>query len=128
MAGDDISLEVGDEAQNVNAGKRNTQNTQRAGDNYFGGQPGSDLMQVWIRLSEHGQQINDLIRQMDDLPNRVRQLEKTEVIIRPGPEVIIRPVQESMSVKTLSQILIAALIIVILLIGYLVYWTVTNAS
>ena len=144
MTGDEIDADVGDAAENLNIGKKNRQqnqrvdpsqqNTQRAGDNYFGGGPNNELMQVWLKLSEHGQQIQDLIRRMDNLPERVRDLEKTEVVIRPrpvdGPEVIIRaaPESQNLSTRTLMIVLVSALAIVIALVACLVYWQIAHAA
>lgn len=133
MAGDDINLEAGDEAENVIAGKRNRQERidPRQTVNFQGDTGGSDITRIWIELGRHGQDINTLIRQMDDLPARVRDLEKTEVVIRTranaDPEIVIRPAPQ-FSTRTLLIVLVTALAIIIALVAFLVYWQITHAA
>lgn len=156
MAGDEINLDTGDDAANAIAGKRNVQQTQRnqpsqhmrAGDVYY--TKDSDMVQIWLKLADQKiednrqdlqdqrRDIRDLDRRMDNLPERVRALENTEVVIRPSvapdarPEVVIRqlapqPEASNLSMRTLLIVLIVALGIVIVLVG-LLYWQVASAG
>jgi hypothetical protein len=134
----DIKTDVGDDAENIVAGKENQQQasrirndpkqSMRSGDVYFNNQ---DNLQIWMKLIELASKLSDLTMQMDDLPNRVGRLERMEVVVRPGPEVVIRPIPPStdptlLTMRSLFTILIVAVIIIGGLIGFAVFWQVIH--
>lgn len=142
LPGDEIDADVGDEAENLNIGRRNRQQNQRVDpsqqntqsvDNRSYGANAIDreLSRLSADVGRHSQQILELIIKMDDLPARVRDLEKTEVVIRPRPndvpEIVIRPAAQ-LSTRTLMIVLVGSLAIVIALVAFLVYWQVTHGS
>jgi len=105
---------------------------QRAGDMYVGTGERND-MSVWVEIMRLSSRIQELTQQMDNLPNRVDQLERTEVIVKPGPEVMIRQVAVApppvdaivLTAKTLLIILFVSLILIAILVGWLIYLGVT---
>lgn len=83
-----------------------------------------DNMMLWAKLLEIGGTVNHLVIQMDNLPHRVDRLERLEVVVRPGPEVILRPATHdsvTLSAKTLIFIFLVALLAVLALVAWLVY-------
>jgi len=85
--------------------------------------------QMWAKILEHGMEIQNLVRQMDNLPDRVTKLERLEVVVKPGPEVVIKQTATSagnFSMRALFVVLIIALIVVISLVAFLVYWQVSR--
>lgn len=130
---DRTEADVGDDAGQAAIGKGNQQQSSdnrsrprqdmRGGDTYFG-KP--DDMQVWVRLLDMAAQIREITAQMD-------RLERTEVVVRPGPEVVIRPstpapVPDSvnLSVRVIFAILILALVLVVALVVVLIFLRVSN--
>lgn len=92
----------------------------------------ADYIQLWMKILELAQQIREVtfqVNQAAGLPDRVRRLEEgLEVVIRSGPEILIRPNSESVriSVHTLISILIGVVVVVIILVAYLVYLQLQN--
>lgn len=131
---DKITADVGDEAESLAIGKGNQQQrnaarqNMRAGDINF---TSPDSLQIWVKLLDMAAQIRELTIQMDDLPRRVTRLEDTEVIVRPGPEVVIRPAARvnettNLSLQTVLIIVLVAAVVVVALVGVLVYLQVSN--
>lgn len=130
---DKIAADVGDEADTVAVGKGNQQQRQdprqqmRSGDINF---TNPDSFQIWVKLLDMAAQIRELTIQMDDLPRRVTRLEDTEVIVRPGPEVVIRPAAKhettNLSLQAVLIIVMAAVVVVVVLVAALVFWQVSN--
>lgn len=118
---------VGNDADQVAQGKRNQQQTMRAGDVHVGA---SGDFPVW-KLMEMAADIRALVLQMDDLPykvgrltDQVGRLERLEVVVREGPEVVIRPVAHdtiNLSVRMIAIIFLVALVAVLALVAWLVF-------
>lgn len=152
---DETNLETGDNAEDVIAGKKNQQQrteqrsdprqSVRAGDTFISGSSDSSIQMIWYRIIEHGQQIRDLISEMDDLPEKVRELKnqieaqkntleklkELEVIVR-KEEVVIRtqlppvpkpPESLNISIRTLFVTLVIIGIFIALAVGFLVWRT-----
>lgn len=99
--------------------------SQRAGDTYYGGQGGDDNRYIFFKMLEMAGDIQALSIKIDDIPGRVGRLERTEVVVRPGPEVIVRPLEQpgdsiNLSVKAVIIILAVALLLVLILVVILV--------
>lgn len=126
--------EVEGDSENVAVGTRNRQRTdsrsQRQGDtqqNVNFSNP--DSMHLWMKLMEVASIVNSLVLQMDDLPNRVGRLERLEVVVKPGPEVIIRPAAHdtvNLSVRMIVIMFVVALFLSLALAVFLIYWQVAN--
>lgn len=139
---DEIHLDAGDNASDVVAGKGNQQSRQQANprqtmrggaNNYYNG----DNSQQWIiaQILDHAQQLRELTRRLDDLPNKfielkgrfdvqvekVERLEDLEVVVR-KEDVVIRaatpPEATTISNRTLT---LALMIISFLLLSGLLY-------
>lgn len=102
----------------------------RGGDQYFGQTSQSDNMQIWMKILEMAADMRVFAEKLDDLPGRVGRLEKTEVVVRPGPEVVIRPIQQSdsvnLSLRVVYIILIGSLVLVGLLVAVLIFQGLAN--
>lgn len=119
---------------------------QRSGDINFGGgdmniwskllEMKDDIRAVNTDLRDLNRQTAEITRKIDDLPGRVARLEKTEIVVHPGPEGVIRlmppavlpnpPDSVVLSVKALFTILIVAVLLVVALIGVLVFLRLTH--
>jgi hypothetical protein len=127
MSDDVVDGTVGREADGVVVGKGNTQQSNRAGDINLSGQ--SNEYAVWFKLLEMADQIRALVRDMDDLPNRVRRLEDVEVIVK-ASEVVIRPRAQdvnSLTDRMLLIILIVMLVAVLVVVATFIFWVISNA-
>jgi hypothetical protein len=138
---DEINLEAGDAAENVNAGKRNVQQNprqqsrsdpsqnQRGGDMYVSQQDGSQW--VIAQILDHAQQIRELAYRLDNLPakfaelkEQVQKLADVEIIVSPSA-VVIKPTPPpdaiTLSSRMLLRILIISGVIIAGLVVYLIY-------
>ncbi len=141
---DEINLEAGDEAENVIAGKKNQQQSNRSdprqqmrgGDTYYG----ENNSQQWItaQILDHAQQLRELTRLLDDIPykisrlenkvdiqvEKIKKLEDLEVVVR-KEEVIIRPVPPpdaaNVPTRILLIVLVFAFVFLVAVVSYLVY-------
>lgn len=87
--------------------------TQRAGDNYFN--TAGENQQIWFKILDIANEINALTRQIQDLLRRMDNMERTEVVVRPGPEVRIRPIgKEPVSINLPMSIVLAILVVAVL--------------
>lgn len=125
MSDDTTTGTVGDDAAQVAQGKRNQQQTMRAGDVHVGA---SGDFPVW-KLVEMSSDIRSLIAQR--LPERVDRLERLEVVVRPGlpPEVIVRPLPNDtvhLSVWMIAVIIIVVMAIALGMAAFLIYSQVAN--
>lgn len=114
-----------DENRQRTVTEQNASPNFRAGDNYFQGPGGTNLsdgMQIWMELFKHARSIQELSMQLENVTGRVFRLEKMELKVGPGPEVIIRPSTEALniSMRTLAVALGVLLIVTIAAVVYLI--------
>lgn len=123
---DEIKGDVGSGEQAV-FGKENLQQKFAPQQTVTFSPPGD--MSMWFKILEHGAQIQELFRQMDSLPTRVDKLERVEVVVKPGPEVIVTRTEaetRNLSVRMIFVVLTVSLLVSLLVVAFLVYVQVTK--
>jgi len=138
---DEISLEAGDEAENVVVGRGNQQSRQqsdprqnmRSGNNYYGGDNHNGDQKIWLQaqiadhtnqLREHAGRLLELRLLIDDLPNKFIRLkdkvdDQTEKIkdlenlevVVRRDDVVVRPITPPDAVILSTRSLLIVLLI-----------------
>jgi len=151
LMADEITLEAGDNAENVNVGKGNQQSHQQAnpnqnmqsGNNYYGGD-NHNGDQIWLQaqitdhtnqLREHAGKLLELRLLTNDLPNKfirlkevvdtqeykIKRLENLEVVVR-RDDVVVRPIAPPDSaILSTRMLLIVLLIAFVVLVAAVIY-------
>ena len=151
LMADEITLDAGDNAENVNVGKGNQQQSNRSdprqnmrsGNNYYGGDNHNES-QIWLQaqitdhtnqLREHAGKLLELRFLTNDLPNKIirlkeavdtqeykiKRLEELEVVVR-RYDVVVRPIAPPDSaILSTRTLLIVLLIAFVVLVAAVIY-------
>lgn len=133
--GGGASVGGGVEAGGGFTGRDDQRYSQRSGNNYYGNDGGS---QQWIiaQIMDHAQQIRELTRRLDDLPNKfvrlkavvddqvdkVKDLEEIEVLVDKEYTTVRQPPPHAVTIseQTLMLMLLVVVAVIAILVLYLI--------